>query len=244
MWYYQWLWPCACVRVCVCACVRVCARVCVCVRVRVCVCACVCVCVCMCVCLVTQSCSLQPHGLQLARLFCSQGFSRQEHWSGLPCPPPRDLPNLWNKSRSPTLQVDSSPCESLGKPNNTGVDSPSLLHGIFLTQELNQSLLHCRQILYQLSYQGKLCIKHNILFSYTAFWSKIKMRNLLKKSKNATSLISYFLISQLHAGFCLHHTSETDLTKVTNSLVTSATIIHSFVRAILLSFYFPDTLCS
>ena len=23
----------------------------------------------------------------------SMGFSRQEHWDGLPCPPPRDLPN-------------------------------------------------------------------------------------------------------------------------------------------------------
>ena len=23
----------------------------------------------------------------------SMGFSRQEHWSGLPCPPPRDLPD-------------------------------------------------------------------------------------------------------------------------------------------------------
>ena len=23
----------------------------------------------------------------------SMGFSRQEHWSGLPCPPPRNLPN-------------------------------------------------------------------------------------------------------------------------------------------------------
>ena len=29
-----------------------------------------------------------------------------------------------------------------------------LLQGIFLTQELNQGLLHCRQILYQLSYEG------------------------------------------------------------------------------------------
>ena len=28
----------------------------------------------------------------------------------------------------------------------------SLLQGIFLTQGLNLSLLHCRQILYQLSY--------------------------------------------------------------------------------------------
>ena len=29
-----------------------------------------------------------------------------------------------------------------------------LLQQIFLTQELNQGLLHCRQILYQLTYQG------------------------------------------------------------------------------------------
>ena len=32
----------------------------------------------------------------------------------------------------------------------------SLLQGIFLTQEANQGLLHCRQILYQMSYQGSL----------------------------------------------------------------------------------------
>ena len=24
----------------------------------------------------------------------SMGFSRQEYWRGLPCPPPRDLPNI------------------------------------------------------------------------------------------------------------------------------------------------------
>ena len=31
---------------------------------------------------------------------------------------------------------------------------PFPLQGIFPTQESNQGLLHCRQILYQLSYQG------------------------------------------------------------------------------------------
>ena len=36
---------------------------------------------------------------------------------------------------------------------NIGVGSLSLVQRIFLTQELNQGLLHCRQILYQLSYQ-------------------------------------------------------------------------------------------
>ena len=35
-----------------------------------------------------------------------------------------------------------------------GVGCHALLQGIFLTQESNQGLLHCRQILSQLSYQG------------------------------------------------------------------------------------------
>ena len=44
------------------------------------------------------------------------------------------------------------PWDFLGK--NTGVGSHSLLQGILLTQGLNQGLLHCRQILYCLSYHG------------------------------------------------------------------------------------------
>ena len=37
----------------------------------------------------------------------SMEFCRQEYWSGLPWPPPRDLPNLGIKSSSPVLQADS-----------------------------------------------------------------------------------------------------------------------------------------
>ena len=83
-------------------------------------------------------------------------FSRPEHWSGQPFPSPGDLPNLGTEPRSPTLQVYSLPTEPQEKPKNTGVGSLSLLQGIFLTQELNQGLLHCRQILSQLIYQGSL----------------------------------------------------------------------------------------
>ena len=50
--------------------------------------------------------------------------------------------------------------EPQGKPKNTGAGSLSLLQGIFLTQESNHSLLHCRWILYQQSYQGSPII-HN-----------------------------------------------------------------------------------
>ena len=84
----------------------------------------------------------------------STGFSRQEYWNGLPCPPPGHLPNPGIQPRSPALQVDSLLSGPPGNPKNTGVHSLSLLQGIFPTQESNQGLLHCRWILYQLSYQG------------------------------------------------------------------------------------------
>ena len=66
----------------------------------------------------------------------------------------RDLPNAGIKPRSPILQADSLPAEPPGKPKNIGVGSLTLLQQIFLTQALNQGLLRCRQILYQLSCEG------------------------------------------------------------------------------------------
>ena len=45
----------------------------------------------------------------------SMGFSRQEYWSGLPCPPPGDLPNPEIEPVSPALQADSLPTEASGK---------------------------------------------------------------------------------------------------------------------------------
>ena len=69
------------------------------------------------------------------------------------CLPPGDLPNPGIQPRSPSLWVDSLSSEPSGKPKNTEVGSLFLLQGIFLSQESNQGLLHCRQILYQLSYQ-------------------------------------------------------------------------------------------
>ena len=50
--------------------------------------------------------------------------------------------------------MDSLPAGPQGKPKNTGVDSLSLLQEIFPSQELNWGFLPCRQILYQLGYQG------------------------------------------------------------------------------------------
>ena len=42
------------------------------------------------------------------------GFSRQEYWSGLPCPPPGDLPDPGSMPGFPALQTDSLPSDPPG----------------------------------------------------------------------------------------------------------------------------------
>ena len=104
------------------------------------------------------------------------------HHLGKPAQGPRLLPGSAAPRRSPALQLPGgapaaaplcvwvaqsglTPCDpvvcpwnSLGK--NTGVGGHSLLQGIFLTQELNPHLLHCRQILCRLSYKGSPAAPH------------------------------------------------------------------------------------
>ena len=60
----------------------------------------------------------------------SMGFSRRKHWSGLPCLPPRDLPDPGIKSKSPVspaLQVDCLPTEPHGKPQYISATLESLM---------------------------------------------------------------------------------------------------------------------
>ena len=46
----------------------------------------------------------------------SMGFSRQEYWSGLPFPPPGDIPHPGTESKSPTLAGGFFITEPCGKP--------------------------------------------------------------------------------------------------------------------------------
>ena len=51
----------------------------------------------------------------------SMGFSRQEYWSGLPCPPPGDLPHPESEPASlmpPAFQAGSLPLVLSGKLEN------------------------------------------------------------------------------------------------------------------------------
>ena len=160
----------------------------------------------------SRSDSLQPCGLQPARLLCPWEFSRQEYRSGLPCTPPGDLPNPGIEPRSPAMQADSLPSEPPRNPQNTvaypfsrgpswprnwtrvycltdwfwaireaqtGVGSHSLLQGIFPTQGLNSGVLHCRQMLYCLNYQGSpeaLCI-YIYLYIYACVCTYIQIED-------------------------------------------------------------------
>ena len=65
---------------------------------------------------VTQSCpTLCEPWIIACQALLSVEFSRQEYWSGLPCPSPGDLPNPGIKPESPALQADSLPSEPPGK---------------------------------------------------------------------------------------------------------------------------------
>ena len=72
-----------------------------------------------------------------------------------------------NQTQVSHMALDSLPAEPQGKPKNTGVGSLSFLQWIFQTQELNQGLLHCRQILYQLSHQGSPRIRQGLFLFMT-----------------------------------------------------------------------------
>ena len=101
-----------------------------------------------------KSCSVMSDSLWPHELYSPWNFPGQYTGVGKPFPSPGDLPNPRVEPRSPTLQADFLPAEAQGKPKNTGVGSLSLLQWIFPTEESNRGLLHCRRILYQLSYEG------------------------------------------------------------------------------------------
>ena len=145
------------------------------------------------------------HGILQARIWSGQSF----HCLG-------DLPKPGIKPRSPSVQADSLPAELQGKPKNTGVGSPSLLQQIFPTQELNQGLLHCWRILYQLRHQGKKSIIQ--LLQPTNNSCRIHKvredpRDLLPKYPTITSygVHNLWIIALLFALFCLSSLSTHEI---------------------------------
>ena len=63
-------------------------------------------------------------------------------WVAIPSSKASSQPK--DQTQASAVQADSLPSDPPGKSKNTGVGSISLLQGIFLTQESNWDLLHCR----------------------------------------------------------------------------------------------------
>ena len=81
--------------------------------------------------------------------------------------------------------------------------SHSLPQRIFPIQESNhQGLLHCRQILYQLSYQGSL----KVMFIYC----QELLSGLCEKLIQMESSGAFLLSSSWYTCLCKHHISATD----------------------------------
>ena len=102
-------------------------------------------------------------GLNSGLLHCRQILWRLSHQGS-----PRMNTGV-GESESHSLVSDSlrlpglySPWNSSGL--NTGVDSLSLLQGIFPTKGSNAGLLHCRRILYQVSHKGSPRILEWVVF--------------------------------------------------------------------------------
>ena len=66
-------------------------------------------------CLVVSN-SLQLHGFTTRQALLSVGFPGQKYCTGLPFPPPGDLPDTGMEPGSPAFQSGSLPSESPGKP--------------------------------------------------------------------------------------------------------------------------------
>ena len=103
---------------------------------------------------VAQSCPILCDPMDY--IYSTWNSPGQKYWSGQPSPLPGHLSNPETEPRSLALQAHSLPAEPQGKHKNTGMGSLSFLQRIFPTQESNRGPLHCKWILYQLSYQGSL----------------------------------------------------------------------------------------
>ena len=106
----------------------------------------------------------------------------------------------WKKSLS-HVQLFAAPwtvptrflCPWNFQGKNTGMGSHSLFKGIFLIQRSNLSLLHCRGILYQLSYQGSLHSNQKNCFKKIKIEHKVCKKIICKLLKDIPLLFLIFI---------------------------------------------------
>ena len=132
--------------------------------------------VCCCCCSITKSCPTRQAPL-------SMGFSRQEHWSGLPFPSPGDLTNPGIEPTSPALAGEFFTTEPPGKAPEFCVTSQMspMSPGWFNSRS---HMIH--------TYRGYSCIVSHLLTSYINFPSFMRKPGKLF-SPSLTHLTPHFL---------------------------------------------------
>ena len=125
----------------------------------------------MVLCLVTQLCPTLCYPWPAAcQAPLSMEFSSQEYWSGVPCPPPGNLPNPGTEPRSPALRVDSLSSEPPGKPQI--LSSPNFTcHDIFTNSLPNLCCYHTSWL------DSKLC-SNKILHSVNPSMCQLVLSDL------------------------------------------------------------------
>ena len=96
-----------------------------------------------------------------------------------------------------------SPWNSPGQ--NTGMGSLSLLQGIFPTQGSNLGLLHCRRILYQLSYKGNHGCSSWIRKGRGTRDQIANICWIIEKARKFQKSIYFFFIDYAKAFDCVDH---------------------------------------
>ena len=96
--------------------------------------------------------------------------------------------SMWLHGLEPARLLCPRNCPS----KNTGVGCHALLQGIFLTQVSNSGLLHCRQILYQLSYPGRFSFNISPSSEYSELISfRIKCFDFLAVQRTLKILLQH-----------------------------------------------------
>ena len=129
------------------------------------------------------------HGLNCEEACCSEKEKREMRFFSFPFLGPKKIKRTVSRPEHSWSEVKvAQSCPTLCNPmeyspwnfpgQNTGVGSLSLLQWIFPTQESNQGLPHCRQVLFQLSYQTRslhLLKTEQTLTTRWQLWTHFKM---------------------------------------------------------------------
>ena len=136
----------------------------------------------------------------------SLGLSKQEYWSGLPCPPPKDLPDPEIKPMSPAF-LHSLPTEPPGKPSYVNScwcmgKKIRTFWNLFSFFSVVHWIHKCRTYRYW---------RMTLIVAFFICESKVRLQTMLCLKKAQEGTIGCTLIEQNFSGPCCTWCNQTSL---------------------------------